>query len=694
MSQSDSSKGLGPIDHAAPQKPAEAANPSPADKPSDEKRGPIPITNEDVEAHPHFSPDLDPDVPDEITDLGEVPRPRQDDHDGGIFELDQAAPQEAVDPAAVVEIPPESPAAEPAPAEPDDAALPTSTNRVVVRYGLMRQVGEFRHNLSSPPHPGRKLVIRSERGVELGEVLMPLCDGEDAESSSCRQCSSGRRVADFIHASGPEYPYRRDGKILRVANAQDVDEQRHLDTSAREEATFARQHIREMKLDMRLVTVEHLLGGERIIFYFSSETRVDFRDLVRLLATQFRTRIEMRQVGARDEARLVADYERCGQRCCCQQFLKDLKPVSMRMAKTQKATLDPSKISGRCGRLMCCLRYEDVGYEELRKKLPRKNTWVQTAAGVVGKVVDGQIITQLVRLWLVDNTQVVVPNEEIQARDVPAPPMPTFEERRARPERKEKGPPRLLREQFTEAPPAGAAAAAPESFPAQDADTLGRDATDAPPADASAPQELQPTGANGVDAGIDAGADGAAGDNVTGNSTGEAGDPADADPSASQSVAADSASGATQNPPAQPPRSGGGGQNNSNRPNSGRPQLGDRRGQGQGQNQGQRRQQGRRQQQGQRQQGQRPQLGQGQQQGQGPQQGQGSQQGQGPQQGQGAQQGQDGGRRRRRRRGRRGGAGGQPGQGGGGNGGQPSGDSQPGQGGQGGQGGPPSPPPA
>jgi len=264
---------------------------------------------------------------------------------------------------------------------------------------------------------------------------------------------------------------------------------------------------------MRLVTVEHLLGGERIIFYFSSETRVDFRDLVRLLATQFRTRIEMRQVGARDEARLVADYERCGQRCCCQQFLKDLKPVSMRMAKTQKATLDPSKISGRCGRLMCCLRYEDVGYEELRKKLPRKNTWVQTAAGVVGKVVDGQIITQLVRLWLVDNTQIVVPNEEIQARDVPAPPIPTFEERRTRPERKEKGPPRLLREQFnTEAAPAGAAA--PEAFPAQDADTLGRDAADAPPGEGSAPQEFQPTGANGdndvdVDSNIAADADSA-----------------------------------------------------------------------------------------------------------------------------------------------------------------------------------------
>ncbi len=129
----------------------------------------------------------------------------------------------------------------------------------------------------------------------------------------------------------------------------------------------------------------------------------------------------------------------------------------MRMAKTQKATLDPSKISGRCGRLMCCLRYEDIGYEELRKKLPRKNTWVQTGTGVIGKVIDSQIITQLVRLLLMDNTQVVVPNEEIQTRDMPPPPMPKIEERVVR-ERKEKGPPRLLRDEFADkaAPPAPA----------------------------------------------------------------------------------------------------------------------------------------------------------------------------------------------------------------------------------------------
>jgi cell fate regulator YaaT (PSP1 superfamily) len=226
---------------------------------------------------------------------------------------------------------------------------------------------------------------------------------------------------EFLRGCGPEYPFIRNGRVLRLANTQDLIDYRHLENSAREEVTYCRQEIRALNLPMKLVTVEHLLGGERIIFYFASESRVDFRELVRRLAWQYRTRIEMRQVGARDEARLVGDLERCGRPCCCQRFLKDLKPVSMRMAKTQKATLDPSKISGRCGRLMCCLRYEDPGYEELRRKLPRKNTFVRTA-NVVGRVVDSQILTQLVRLALPDNTQVVVANEEILERDLPTPP--------------------------------------------------------------------------------------------------------------------------------------------------------------------------------------------------------------------------------------------------------------------------------
>ena len=323
-------------------------------------------------------------------------------------------------------------------AEPKPEGKGPSGSYLVARYGLMQQLGEFIHDLPTTPLPHSKVVIRTERGVELGDVVVTV------STDPTWRCVTSSNLRDYIRGCGPEYPYTRGGKVLRVASPQDIIDFRHLATSAREEGTYARQQIREMNLAMRLVTVEHLLGGERIIFYFSSESRVDFRDLVHRLASQFRTRIEMRQVGARDEARLVGDYERCGQRVCCQEYLKDLKPVSMRMAKTQKATLDPSKISGRCGRLMCCLRYEDSVYEDLRKALPRRNIWVRTEK-LVGKVVDVQIITQLVQLLLMDNTIAVVANEEILERDIPAPAIPTGPTREAPPPR-DRGERRMLRD--------------------------------------------------------------------------------------------------------------------------------------------------------------------------------------------------------------------------------------------------------
>jgi len=315
----------------------------------------------------------------------------------------------------------------PVKAAPARPAKPT----VIARYGAMRGIGEFRHNSETPLPRGTKLVIRTERGVEFGEVIAPVCNECD------RLHLTPERLKEFIRQNGADYPLRRDGRVLRLANTQDVIDYRHLKQSAKEAATYCRQEIRAGNLDMKLVAVEHLLGGERLVFYFAAEHRVDFRELVRKLASQYRTRIEMRQVGARDEARLVADYERCGRQCCCQSFLKDLRPVSMRMAKTQKATLDPSKISGRCGRLMCCLRYEDATYEQLRKNLPRKNKWVRTADGVAGRVVDAQIITQLVKIQLTDSTYQTVANEDIVERNIEAPPKPEAPVARAtrRPER-------------------------------------------------------------------------------------------------------------------------------------------------------------------------------------------------------------------------------------------------------------------
>ena len=173
-----------------------------------------------------------------------------------------------------------------------------------------------------------------------------------------------------------------------------------------------------MNLPMKIVDAEHIFGGERIIFYFMADGRVDFTEQVKKHAQEYQSRIEIRQGGARDEAKLLGDIESCGQQCCCQRFLEMLKPVSMRMAKMQKATLDPSKISGYCGRLKCCLRYEDKTYTELKKRLPIKNTIVNTAYGQ-GKVVDTQILTQLVIVEYEEGRKMALPLEEIEIISTP-----------------------------------------------------------------------------------------------------------------------------------------------------------------------------------------------------------------------------------------------------------------------------------
>jgi cell fate regulator YaaT (PSP1 superfamily) len=379
---------------------------------------------------------LSPDEPDEPQEQPEEPPDLELPIEGADDQLDESALDDAeMQPPADLELPIEgaadqlddsalddtemqppadlgSPEDAPPSSQPDDGGP-----AVVARYGLMRQTGMFGHDLGSPLAVGANLVIRTERGVELGEVIANVSD------RTCYGYVARDDLAGYLAASGAEGPLKQIGRALRLANAQDVIDHRHLQSSAHEEAAFCKRQIRELALKMKLVSVEHLLGGERIIFNFSSEVRIDFRELVRRLAHEYRTRIEMRQVGARDEARLLADYERCGQPCCCQQFIKDLKPVSMRMAKIQKATLDPAKISGRCGRLMCCLRFEDACYEELRAILPKKNTWVQTDE-YVGRVVDTQTLTQMVSLELIDKTKVVVANEEIRQRDVPPPKPP------------------------------------------------------------------------------------------------------------------------------------------------------------------------------------------------------------------------------------------------------------------------------
>ncbi len=308
---------------------------------------------------------------------------------------------------------------------------------LVVRFGSMKLVGEFPYQGSVKPGCGSRVVVRTFRGTELGEMLTSTCP-----NSGCSKSVSRKDMLRYIENSGGrDYPFFTDGKVLRIASPDDLRAQESLEQSRHELRLRARDVAQRLKLHCKIVDVEPILGGESVTVFYLSEERIELRDLVRELGAVFRTRVDMRHVGARDEARLTADYEKCGQYCCCKNFLKVLRPISMKSAKVQKATLDPLKISGRCGRLMCCLRYEDETYDELRKKLPRKKSRVGTPEGD-GIVLDSQILTQLVLVELdalaADGKirQIAVPVEELTApasavaAPRPAPPPP-----RERPQR-------------------------------------------------------------------------------------------------------------------------------------------------------------------------------------------------------------------------------------------------------------------
>ena len=285
---------------------------------------------------------------------------------------------------------------------------------ILVRYGRMSTLGLFEHHETGILKVHTRVVIKTSRGLELGYLV-----GRFSSYKSGQFRLSQEQIKEYFNNDDVDFSQGTAGKFIRYATAADISEERHLRKIAREEMEYCRRFVKEMDLPMKIVDAEHVFGGERIIFYFMSDGRVDFRDLVKRIAQEYQTRIEMRQIGSRDEAKLLGDVESCGQQCCCQRFLKHLKPVNMRMAKMQKATLDPAKISGYCGRLKCCLRYEDQTYTELKKKLPKKNTRVKTKHGQ-GKVVDTQILTQLVMVEYESGERIAVPVENIEIITAPA----------------------------------------------------------------------------------------------------------------------------------------------------------------------------------------------------------------------------------------------------------------------------------
>jgi cell fate regulator YaaT (PSP1 superfamily) len=286
---------------------------------------------------------------------------------------------------------------------------------MLVRYGRMNNLGLFEHNEAQVPKTPARVVVKTDKGLELGYVV-----GQPIAYREGRFRYTEEQICGYYTNSDINFPSEPAGRVLRFATPDDISEEQHLKKITDEEIASCQRFAEELRLNMKIVDAEHIFGGERIVFYFMAEGRVDFRELVRKLAQEYQTRIEMRQIGSRDEAKLLGDVESCGQVCCCIRFLQLLKPVNMRMAKMQKATLDPSKISGYCGRLKCCLRYEDETYTELKRSLPKKNTWVKTEKGE-GKVIDGQILTQLVTVEYENGEREAYPLDEITILPYPSP---------------------------------------------------------------------------------------------------------------------------------------------------------------------------------------------------------------------------------------------------------------------------------
>ncbi|HEX4000664.1 MAG TPA: regulatory iron-sulfur-containing complex subunit RicT [Pirellulales bacterium] len=261
--------------------------------------------------------------------------------------------------------------------------------KYVVRYGAMRNLGVMNARDDAPSSRGTQVVARTDRGLETGIVLC------EATPEAVKQLTNPT-----------------SGQVLRAMTPADVLEQSRIIAQQRAEYESCLRLIEQLTLPMQLVDIEHIFGGERIVIYYLAENRVDFRELVRLLAAEFQTRIEMRQIGVRDEAKLLADYGDCGKPVCCNTHLNEMPPVSMKMAKLQKATLDPTKISGRCGRLKCCLRYEYDTYEQLQKDLPPVGSDVLTQTGR-SRVLAHEILARQLLVETEDHRRVLIPAADV-----------------------------------------------------------------------------------------------------------------------------------------------------------------------------------------------------------------------------------------------------------------------------------------
>lgn len=240
---------------------------------------------------------------------------------------------------------------------------------------------------------GEDVVVETAKGLEYGE------------------CTQGNHAVDDSTVVKPLRP------VVRVATEADKKSEQAGREKEKEAFDYCQQKIAEFGLEMKLVDVEYGFEGNKILFFFTSEGRVDFRDLVKDLASVFRARIELRQIGVRDEAKMLGGLGNCGKPFCCSQFLNEFHPVSIKMAKIQGLSLNPVKISGTCGRLMCCLKYEECAYEDLIKKAPKVDSFVETPSGK-GTVVNVNLIRGNAKVRLEDGFDTTLKNFTFDELDV------------------------------------------------------------------------------------------------------------------------------------------------------------------------------------------------------------------------------------------------------------------------------------
>lgn len=228
----------------------------------------------------------------------------------------------------------------------------------------------------------RHVIVETVRGIEFGEVVI---------------------VNKKVGEDDVVLPLK---KVIRVATEQDKEQVEKNKALAKDAYDICAEKIVDHKLEMNLADVEYTFDRNKVIFYFTAEGRIDFRNLVKDLAAKFKTRIELRQIGVRDEAKLLGGIGPCGRMLCCSTFLGDFEPVSIKMAKDQNLSLNPAKISGLCGRLMCCLKYENDAYEEAKKQLPDHGEKVNTPYGA-GVVVGLNILEKVIQIKIYESENVI-----------------------------------------------------------------------------------------------------------------------------------------------------------------------------------------------------------------------------------------------------------------------------------------------